>query len=184
MENATVMLGRPDKTPNLTTGDLKSMVLLAEMFDHHMRAIGVIAVRWSSVDRLLYDILKDRLSLPDQAKALRRCNAGTSRLEFFNSRLRHSALHIKEQKFLADLANRLIVLCEERNSIIHGQYGVSADDDGGLFVIYGDIGMKKGQEDSCSCLEPALVCVEHLTQHADAVYEATMPLSKFLHHHI
>jgi hypothetical protein len=59
------------------------MALLAEMFDQHMRAIGVITVRWSSIDGLIYDTLRKRLLLPARAEELRSCNAGAGRLDFF-----------------------------------------------------------------------------------------------------
>ena len=62
------------------------MVLLAEaLFDRHLRAIGVIAVRWSALDRMLFDILRDRLRLPVDAEKLRTRSSGRARLALFQS---------------------------------------------------------------------------------------------------
>lgn len=157
------------------------MVLLAEAFDLHMRAIGITAVRWSAVDRLLYDILKDRFARLDDAEKLRGCSAGTNRLEFFKARLKEAELAPEERSSLAHAADQLIALYGERNSIVHGQYGIVFDDEGGMSVSWSDIGLKtrKGETPPPGCLEPAPVTVTHLMQHADAVHEASKPLSEF-----
>jgi hypothetical protein len=57
------------------------MVLIAEAFAPHMQAIGIITVRWSSIDWVLYDIL--RAHLPAEAEKLRHSSAGRQRFECF-----------------------------------------------------------------------------------------------------
>jgi hypothetical protein len=157
------------------------MALLAEMFNQHMRAIGVITVRWSSIDGMIYDILRKRLLLPERAEELRFCNAGTGRLDFFRARLKESCLQPEEKNALDKAIGQLLQLWEDRNKIVHGQYGIMAEADGGLSVCWSDIKMGKGKELSKSWLEPAQVTVDHLDQHAAAVSEAATPLRNFLY---
>lgn len=167
----------------LAIGDMNAMVLLAETFDGHMRAIGVLAVRWSAVDRLLYDLLRDRLRRLDDAEKLRECSAGKTRLDFFNKRLKDAELQTKEKSSLAHAVNQLLALCDERNAIVHGQYGIAFGDDGDMSVTWSDIGLRKreGEAPSPCYLEPASVTVGDILQHADAVYEASRPLFSVLH---
>lgn len=161
------------------------MVLLAEIFDGHMRAIGILTVRWSEVDRLLYGLLKDSFARPDVAEKLRECNAGTNRLEFFKARLKEAKLTPEGRSNLAHAVDQLIALYVERNSIVHGQYGIVLDGNGDMAPAWSDIGLRKKKHGPPlpDYLEPAMVTEDHLMQHADAVYEASKPLSKFLHHH-
>jgi hypothetical protein len=162
-------------------GQLKTMVLLAEMFDHHMRAIGVITVRWSSIDRLIYDILRNRLLLPAAAETLRSLGAGKVRLDFFRKQLEETNLRPEEKDALAGAIKQLQQLWIDRNSIAHGQYGIIAVEDGRLSVSWSDIRVGKTKEPSDHRLEPARVTVDDLVQHADAVSEAAKPLRDFLY---
>jgi hypothetical protein len=147
------------------------MVLLAEMFDDHMKAIGIITVRWSSVDGVIHEILRDRLLSPVEAEKIRYLNAGVNRLEYFRTQLKPTSLRAKEKAVLSAAVTRLIELCKERNMIVHGQYGIIVGEDGSLSVSYSDIGLRKMEPSDCR-FEPALVTKEHLMQHADAVYES------------
>src|ERR1022692_4435404 len=100
------------------------MAAIVEISVPHMTAIGVITVRWSSVDRLLYDILIDRLCLTAEAHTLRCMNAGRQRLEFFKSKLKRANLTPEQESGLKSSVDCLIRLYADRNSIAHGQYGI------------------------------------------------------------
>ena len=157
------------------------MALLAEMSDPHMRAIGVITVRWSSIDGLMYDILRKRILFPAQAENLRHKNAGKARLAFFRHQLKDISLRPEEKSALDGAVDELLRLWEDRNKIIHGQYGIIAGEDGGLSLCWSDIRVRRGKELSESWLEPAEVTVDHLDEHAAAVSEAATPLRNFLY---
>ena len=157
------------------------MALLAEAFDHHMRAIGIITVRWSSVDRTLYDILQNRLSLTVEAHHLRQLNAGRQRLEYFRSNLKLSHLSLEEERNLKSAVDCLISLYEDRNSIAHGQYGIIVMDDGTLHVSYSDIRLHRKDGFSNDRFDAAPVTIDHLMEHANAVSEAAEPLGAFLY---
>lgn len=159
------------------------MVLLAEMFDAHMRAIGILTVRWSEVDRLLYELLKDRFRWPDHAEKLREYGAGKRRLRFFKTRFEDAELQPEEKSSLTQAVEQLLSLYDERNSIVHGQYGIGFGDDGDMFVTWSNIGLmkQKGEASSPSYLEPAAVTEDDILQHANAVYEASKPLFSILH---
>ena len=176
--------GDPGLAPLPTIGDLKAMVLLAEVFSGHMRAIGILTVRWSEVDRLLYSLLKDRFARLDAAEKLRGSNAGTNRLEFFKARLKEAELTAEEKSSLAHAVDQITALYVERNSIVHGQYGIVLDDNGNMTPAWSDIGLRKRKHEQPppDYLEPAMVTEDHLMQHANAVYEASRPLFGFLHH--
>lgn len=154
------------------------MAILAEIFELHMRAIGVITVRWSSIDDLMYDILQKSLLLPERAATLRTLNAGTNRLNRFRAWLEDASLLPEEKDALVGAIDQLSQLWATRNMIVHGQYGIIIGDDGSLSLSYSDI---KAKEPSDSRLEPAPVTLDHLVQHADAVSKAAKPLQDFLY---
>jgi hypothetical protein len=148
------------------------MALLIELFPDHLRAIGLITVRWSSIDVNLYDILRIYLPSPEQAEGLRGAPAGRRRLEKFRELLRDTGLSLEEQSALNGAVDQLLKLwSDERNYIVHGQYGIIATDDG-LVPSWSDI--KK--EASDRLLEPAHVTLDHLVGHADAVSAAAAPI--------
>ncbi|WEK00459.1 MAG: hypothetical protein P0Y59_01810 [Candidatus Sphingomonas phytovorans] len=150
------------------------MALMIELFPEHLQAIGTIAVRWSSVDRVMHDILLLDFAMSEDAQILRACNAGVSRLELFKSRVEKT--NIVERSNLVAAAVRLVELAKERNLIVHGQYGVIVGDDGALAASWSDIGLKKGGKDFS---EGGLVTTEHLLGHADDVKAASEPLRAY-----
>lgn len=157
------------------------MANIAEAFTHHMAAIGVISVRWASVERVLYDILQERLDLVDCADRLRHLNAGISRLEYFRARLKVTNLTVDDEVHLKSAVDCLMKLYDDRNSIAHGQYGIIASDDGTLDVSWSDIASRKHGNSSTPHLEPTPVTVDDLRQHAEEVYKAAAPLREFLY---
>ena len=159
------------------------MAAIAETSVPHMVAIGVITVRWSAVDGLLYNILAERLNLKAEAERLRSKNAGRQRLEFFRAILKDSALTLQEESCLKCSVDCLIRLYDDRNSIAHGQYGIITGEDGSLDVAWSDIALYKRGNSSRPHLEPAAFTVDHLEQHADEVYKAARPLRDFLSGH-
>jgi hypothetical protein len=102
-------------------------------------------------------------------------------LEFFRACVEEAALSSDLKKSLFDAVDSLLGLYNDRNSIVHGQYGIIVDDDGNLSPSCSDIGKRK---DGPCYVEPAPVEVGHLMQHADAVYEACKPLRTFLYRHL
>ena len=157
------------------------MALFAEMFDKHMKAIGVISVRWSSIDNYMYKILGDRLLLKAEATEFRYKNAGRKRLDYFKKLINCiSHLPLEEKIALTASIDRLIELYSERNLIVHGQYGMLVADDNTLSPSYSDIKLRV-DEPSVGRMEPAPVMVDDLLQHADAVSEAAKPLTNFLY---
>lgn len=159
------------------------MVLLAEMFNAHMKAIGIITVRWSSVDGLMYEVLRDRLLLPESAEKLRSCNAGRTRLRYFKKQIGIWNSLIEDKNAISGAVDILDNLYEDRNMIVHGQYGIIFEEDGSLSVSYSDIGIRNTEKSPSCRLEPAPVTIDHLMQHADAVYKAAKPLRDLLYQH-
>lgn len=154
------------------------MALLIEMFPDHLKAIGLITVRWSSIDGNIYDILRNYLPSPEEAEKLRTLAAGKQRLECFRKRLKDTSLPSEEKDTLAGAVDRLLLLWEERNHIAHGQYGTMVTDDG-LVASWSDI-KTKANDPSNHLLQPTHVTVDHLVQHADAVSAAAKPLRNCL----
>jgi hypothetical protein len=86
-----------------------------------------------------------------------------------------------EKRTLADAVDLLMGLWKDRNLIAHGQYGIVTGDDGSLSPAWSDIRVPKGDGHPDRLMEPALLTVEHLIQHADVVSEAAKPLRDFLY---
>jgi hypothetical protein len=150
------------------------MGLLIEAFPDHLQAIGVITVRWSSIDGDMYDILKNCLPLPEKAEKLWTLIAGQRRFECFLTLLKDTILLPEEKDALADAVDQLVRLWKERNYVAHGQYGIIATDDG---VVPSWSDFKTGTE-------PAEVTKDHLDQHATDVLAAARPLRDFLHRRV
>jgi hypothetical protein len=155
------------------------MALPTEAFDRHMKAIGIITVRWSSVDGALDDILRARL--PAEAEKLQHSNAGRQRFECFLKLIKGADMLPDEKRALADAVNLLMGLWKDRNLIAHGQYGIVTGGDGSLSPVWSYIRVPKGNGHPDPLMEPALRTVEHLTQHADDVSAAAKPLRDFLY---
>jgi hypothetical protein len=147
------------------------MALLIEMFPNILQAIGLITVRWSSIDGVLYDILRNFLPSSEQAEEFRGKPAGRRRLDKLLELLEETSLSPEDKDALKGAVDRLLQLWgDERNYITHGQYGTIVTDDG-LVPSWSDI--KKETHD---LLEPAQVTADHLVGHADAVSAAAKPL--------
>lgn len=157
------------------------MALMIEAFPDHLRAIGVIAVRWAAVDKMLYDILSKRLLMAEAVHTLRTCGAGKSRLEYFAARLKEADVSVADRDTMLAGVAALIALADERNLIIHGQYGVMMGGDNALAPSYSDIGLMKRDDYSNDRLDPRLVTIEHFTAHADEVDVASQPLRDFVY---
>lgn len=151
--------------------------MFAEISRRHLEAIGVITVRWSWVDSVMYDILRGRLLLTAEAEDFRGMGAGTNRLKYFAARLKASNAPRHHKRAIKQATDKLLELYRDRNAIVHGQYGIMWEDDGDFSVSYSDL--SKPLSDSRS--QPAQVTVEHLMEHADAVYAAAKPLNDFLY---
>ena len=157
------------------------MALMIEAFPDHLRAIGVIAVRWASVDKMLYDILSKRLLMAEAAHTLRTCGAGKSRLEYFAARLNEADVSVADRRAMLAGVAALIALADERNLIIHGQYGVVMGPEDVLAPSYSDIGLMKRDDYSDGRLDPRLVTIDHFMRHADGVNAASQALRDFLY---
>jgi hypothetical protein len=155
------------------------MALPTEALDRHMKAIGIITVRWSSIDGALDDILRARL--PAEAEKLRQSNAGMQRFECFLKLIKGADMLPYEKRALADAVKLLMGLWKDRNLIANGQYGIVTGGDGSLSPVWSYIRVPKGDGHSGRLMEPALLTIERLTQHADDVSEAAKPLRDFLY---
>lgn len=56
------------------------MALLATAFDGHVKAIGIIAVHWSSLDNTVYEILQKPFNLMEEAEKFPGFDSGMKRL--------------------------------------------------------------------------------------------------------
>lgn len=157
------------------------MALIIEAFPDHLRAIGTITVRWSSIDKLLHDILDGPLNQNEQAKTLRKCGAGKSRLEFFAARVKCAGLVSAQEDELLGSVNQLLKLADDRNLIIHGQYGMMVGPSDEFTASFSDIGLMKRDNYFAGRMDPSIVTVEHFMGHADEVYEASQPMRDYLY---
>lgn len=157
------------------------MALIIEAFPDHLRAIGIIAVRWASVDKMLYDILSKRLLMAEAAHTLRTCGAGKRRLEYFAARLKEADVSVADRDAMLAGVAALIALVDDRNLIIHGQYGVMMGPEHGFVPSYSDIGLMKRDDYSDDRMDPRLVTIDHFMGHADEVNVASQALRDFVY---
>lgn len=160
------------------------MAYLIEMFGEHMRALGVIVVRWSSIDRVMYEIIDQRFSLQDEAERFRAIDSGKQRLDFFYARTKEADLTPGTRDLLLASVDELRSLWDQRHSIIHGQFGVMfmprADEPeaSDMHASLHDIRLARHAAPN-AIPPPTPVPLQNLTDHADAVRGASQILINY-----